>query len=173
MELINNNIKIFNKNINQCSNVSYLEYTNDTDKSDKKYNYNNICSKISHFEIIAKHGLNNDNICFCNNYNFEIIDDKKKILQENSKNNLICPKVQNFEIKTNNNRIFSKNIYPCSKIIIFEIFNNNNLKKSENILGHSQIFSKQIIFIEIILLKIIQLINKYQIIYPHQMQSKE
>ena len=36
LELINNNIKIFNKNINQCSNVSYLEYTNDTDKSDKK-----------------------------------------------------------------------------------------------------------------------------------------
>ena len=173
LELINNNIKIFNKNINQCSNVSYLEYTNDTDKSDKKYNYNNICSKISHFEIIAKHGLNNDNICFCNNYNFEIIDDKKKILQENSKNNLICPKVQNFEIKTNNNRIFSKNIYPCSKIIIFEIFNNNNLKNLKIYWDIPKIVSKQIIFIEIILLKIFQLINKYQIIYHHQMQWKE
>ena len=131
IEIINNNIKIFNKDIiNICSKISDFEIIKKGNEKNKYKNNNIPCSNIVNLEIIKKSIIKKyNNIYFFNNNNFEIKNSPKplKVIDFNNKISP-CKKIVNLEIKNinlNRNNINNDNS-------INQNIPNDNLKKIEN-----------------------------------------
>ncbi len=135
LDIINNNVKTFDKNIDIISNVSNFKIIDDNKNK-------NIfpCSNIVNIEIINTKNNNINDICqLCNISNFEIKSIPKTIKQ----NYLINFKNENFEIIKKNEELkelkekkLDKNkniIIPCVKVINIEIIQKaGNLKNQQN-----------------------------------------
>ena len=125
LEIINNNIKTFNKKLKICSKIAGFEINNDKKKEKIKFYIENniICSKIINLQIINNIIKKYNNINLFNNISFGIIN-SKKLKRELNFNNKIspCSNIVNIQINSRNN--INDNMKKIKKI------NTNNTQQS-------------------------------------------